>query len=381
MNHKPLTVIQVLPALNGGGVERGTLEIGQYLVQQGHRSIVVSAGGRMVEQLIQEGSEHFQARIGIKSPATLKYIPWFRKLLLNIRPDIIHLRSRLPAWICYLAWKSLPQNKRPHLVTTFHGQHSVNRYSKIMTCGEQVITVSEFMKKHILSAYPDVDAEKIVVIPRGIDTSRYYPGYRPDAQWLEQWSQYFPQTRNKKILTLPGRISRRKGIEDFIAVIKSLQSENYAVHGLIVGETNSQKNQYLNELKQLIQDQQLSHAITFTGHRSDLQNILAISDIVFSLSKKPESFGRTVTEALSMAVPVVAYDHGGVSEQLQQLFPTGKVPLNDIDAAAKTAKNILSQKNILISANETYTLARMCSETLAVYTRLTTPSKSNINNQ
>jgi len=144
MTNKPLTVIQVLPALNGGGVEKGTLEIGHHLSKNSHRSIVVSAGGRLVDHLTQEGSQHICADIGAKKLSTLKYILWFRQLLTDIQPDIIHLRSRLPAWICYMAWKSLPASQRPHFVTTFHGQHSVNRYSKIMACGERVITVSEF---------------------------------------------------------------------------------------------------------------------------------------------------------------------------------------------------------------------------------------------
>lgn len=374
MTEKSLTVIQVLPALNGGGVERGTLEIGKYLVQQGHRSIVISAGGRMVEQLIKEGSEHIQADIGAKKLSTLRYVFWLRQLLLEIRPDIIHFRSRLPAWVGYLAWKSLPKASRPRLVTTFHGQHSVNRYSAIMTCGECIITVSEMMKDYILKSYPTVTAERIQVIHRGVDTRDYYPGYRPDERWLKQWFEQFPQTRDIALLTLPGRLTRRKGIEDFIEIMANLRQTGVAVHGLIVGETHPKQAHYQQELAALIAVHGLENTITFTGHRSDLQNILSISSVVLSLSKIPESFGRTATEALSMGIPVVGYAHGGIEEQLNALFPEGNVAVGDIAMASAKIKEFLSSRPDVI-ANHCFTLDNMCSKTLGVYQSLMQSSR------
>ena len=375
MTTKPLTVIQMLPALNGGGVERGTLEIGKYLVQQGHRSIVISAGGRMVGQLTQEGSEHIQADIGAKKLSTLRYIFWLRQLLLEIRPDILHFRSRLPAWVGYLAWKSLPETSRPKLVTTFHGQHSVNRYSAIMACGERVITVSEMMKEYILRSYPTVTADKIRVIHRGVDTRIYYQGYRPDEFWLNQWFEQFPQTRDIALLTLPGRLTRRKGIEDFIEIMANLRQSGIAVHGLIVGETHPKQAQYQQELAKLIAAHGLENAMSFTGHRSDLQNILAISSIVLSLSKIPEAFGRTVTEALSMGIPVLGYDHGGVSEQLSELFPAGKVPVGDVSSATEKTAQFLTVSVPEIKPNRSFTLEKMCSDTLEVYQSLSVAEK------
>lgn len=367
MSTKTLTVIQVLPALNGGGVEKGTLEIGKYLAQHGHRSIVVSAGGRMIEQLIREGSEHIQADIGAKKLSTLKYIIWFRKLLQEIRPDIIHLRSRLPAWVCYLAWKSLPKASRPHLVTTFHGQHSVNGYSSIMTCGERVITVSEFMRDHILESYPKVDPKKIMVIHRGVDTKIYNPNYKADNLWKENWYKTFPQTQNTAILTLPGRLTRRKGIEDFIEIIAALTKADLPVHGLIVGEPHPKQINYKKELEESVARLGLERQITFTGHRNDLQNIMSISSAVLCLSKKPEAFGRTVIEALSMGIPVIGYDHGGVKEQLTQLFPDGRVPLNDIQQACIIFQEKILDNALIVKNNTAFTLDTMCSKTLSVY--------------
>lgn len=370
MSKKKLTVIQVLPALNSGGVEKGTLEIGRYLAAQGHDSIVVSAGGRMVQQLIAEGSRHIEADIGAKKLSTLKYITWFKKLMREIRPDIVHVRSRLPAWVVYLAWKSLTEDERPRLVSTFHGQHSVNRYSAIMTRSEHVITVSEMMRDYILQSYPEVDPGKISVIYRGVDTTIYHPNYRPDSNWLKEWYERYPRTRDTQLLTFAGRLSRRKGVEDFIEIIAELKKTSLPVHALIVGETDPKKTAYLHELGQLISDKQLNNDITFTGHRSDLQNIIAISATVYSLSKIPESFGRTVTESLSMGVPVVAYSHGGVREQLERLFPEGEVEVGNVTEAAEITRKLLTGGPLPIKPNDIFTLEKMCSETLKIYCEL-----------
>ena len=118
---KKLTVVQILPALESGGVERGTLEVGRYLVQNGHRSIVISAGGRMVEQLRREGSEHIAWDVGAKSLWSLRFVPRLRRFLRDNQVDILHARSRMPAWLAWLAWRGMEPIHRPRFVTTVHG--------------------------------------------------------------------------------------------------------------------------------------------------------------------------------------------------------------------------------------------------------------------
>jgi hypothetical protein len=213
-NQHKLTVVQVLPALDAGGVERGTLEVGKHLVECGHRSIVISGGGRLVEQLEREGSEHVQWDIGRKSPWTLRLIPQLRRFLRQNRVDIIHARSRLPAWICYLAWKGMPPKGRPHFITTVHGLYSVNAYSAIMTKGERVITVSQTVDDYVRKNYPKTDPGKLRLIYRGVDSSAFPRGHRPSAEWLERWYRQHPRTRNKTLITLPARITRWKGQQD-----------------------------------------------------------------------------------------------------------------------------------------------------------------------
>lgn len=366
---KKLTVIQLLPALNSGGVERGTTEIAHALVQAGHRSIVISAGGRLVEQLEREGSSHITLPIGEKKLSTLKYIWQLKKLFAELKPDIIHLRSRLPAWIAYLAWKKLPKDQRPHIVTTVHGPYSVNKYSAIMTVGERVIAVSNMIKSYITTYYPSTNPDKITVIHRGIDPQQYTYNYQPNASWLSQWKLDFPQLTDKFIITLPARITAWKGQEDFIHIIAALKQQGIHAHGLIVGETHPRKQQFLTTLKQRITELNLDKEISFTGHRSDLQNILAVSDIVLSLAKEPEAFGRTTIEALSMGIPVIGYDHGGVAEQLDTLFPEGKVPVEDIQAVVD--KVIAWQESMpTVGTDHPFTLQIMCQKTLEIYQEL-----------
>ncbi len=366
---KSLTVIQILPALNSGGVERGTTEIAKALVDAGHQSYVISAGGRLVEQLEREGTTHIALPVGEKKLSTLKYIWQLRKLFKEIKPDIIHLRSRLPAWIAYLAWRKLPKDDRPHIVTTVHGPYSVNKYSAIMTIGERVIAVSHMIKDYICDNYPQTQANKITVIHRGIDTELYHPNYQPDQTWLNQWQTDFPQLTGKWVLTLPARITAWKGQDDFISCIKQLKEHGLNIHGLIVGETHPRKQSFLLELQQRIESLGLNNDITFTGHRSDIQNILAISDIVFSLAKQPEAFGRTTIEALSMGIPVIGYNHGGVAEQLHTLLPDGLVKVNDIDAVVN--KVIFWQQNPPIVLKEhPFTLQLMREKTLTIYREL-----------
>jgi glycosyltransferase involved in cell wall biosynthesis len=366
---KKLTVIQLLPALNSGGVERGTTEIALALVKAGHRSIVISAGGRLVEQLEQQGSTHITLPIGDKKLSTLKYIWQLKKIFSELQPDIIHLRSRLPAWIAYFAWKKLPKDKRPHIVTTVHGPYSVNKYSAIMTIGEQVIAVSEMIKTYITSNYPSTDPQNITVIHRGIDPKQYYYGFKPEKSWLEQWHKDFPQLTDRLVITLPARITAWKGQDDFINIIKALKEKNISVHGLIVGETHPRKQQFLASLKQRISELNLDNDITFTGHRSDLQNVLAISDIVLSLANEPEAFGRTTIEALSMGIPVIGYDHGGVAEQLTALFPEGKVAIGDINSVINKIST-WQYAAPSVGKEHPFTLQNLCEKTLQIYSNL-----------
>ncbi|MEN9974478.1 MAG: hypothetical protein RLZZ282_484 [Verrucomicrobiota bacterium] len=365
-----MKIIQILPELDAGGVERGTLEIAAHLVRHGHESIVVSHGGRMVAELEQAGSRHIQLPVHRKALASLGQVPRLRALFTAESPDIIHVRSRLPAWLTWLAWKSMDRRKRPRLVTTVHGFYSVNAYSAVMTRGESVIAVSASVRDYILNNYPRTLPQNIRVIPRGIDPGAYGTHFRPSPGWLARWGAEHPNHAGKSVLLLPGRITRLKGHEDFFFLIDALKIAGVPVHGLVAGDTHEKKRGYLDELRKVVQTLGLEGDVTFLGHRADIREVMAVSDLVCALSQQPESFGRTVLEAMALGKPVVGYNCGGVGELLDTLFPSGRVPLADRARLVETTRCVLQNRQQPLLVGEPFTLAAMCRETLGVYQEL-----------
>ena len=359
----------MLPAMESGGVEQGTLEIGRALVAAGHESVVVSNGGRLVAELEREGSRHVTWDIGRKHPATLLDVRRFRGWLADERPAILHARSRMPAWICWLAWRRMPENRRPRFVTTVHGLYSVGRYSAIMTRGERVIAVSDTARRYIAENYPGADLGKITRIYRGVDQTQFHRGFQPSEDWLDRWWQDYADCDGKCLIALPGRLTRLKGHGDFIDVIERLRTTHPHAVGLVVGGIDPRHRAYADDLKRR------GRGIVFTGHRTDLREIMAISSAVVSLSQKPESFGRTVLEALSLGTPVVGYDHGGVGEVLSHLYPEGRAPVGDTDAVAAKLAAILDDPVVAGQSvrNYDFDVERMCVETLSLYGTLVRP--------
>lgn len=365
-----MNVLQVLPALNSGGVERGTLEVADYLVKQGHEALVVSSGGRLVRELEKLGARHITMPVHKKRLSSLFQVKAFRKLLEDEKPDILHVRSRVPAWIAYLAWRKMDRATRPRFVSTVHGFYSINRYSEVMTKGERVIAVSKSIREYISMNYPRTPLENVEVVYRGIDPVMYPHGYQPPADWLGKFQKEHPQLGGKRVFLLPGRITRLKGHGDFFDLLVSLKNEGCDVHGLVVGDTQQGKSAYMDELKNLVLEKGLADDVTFTGHRSDVREIMAVSDVVCALSQQPESFGRTVIEALAIGKPVLGYDCGGVGELLGEIFPKGRVPLGDTKRLFQTAKSILQSEEKPHVSEGSFTLEAMCRTTLELYKSL-----------
>lgn len=372
---KALKVLQLLPALDSGGVERGTLEIARALVAAGHESVVLSKGGRLVEQLQREGSRHIARDLGRKSPTTFLQYRALRRLFEAERFNIIHARSRLPAWVAWLAWRGMPAGARPHFITTVHGMHSVSRYSAIMCAGERVIAVSDTVRDYLRTHYPParwphLTDDRITVIPRGIDPAEFPRDHQPSDEWVARFHAEFPQITGRKVLTLPGRLTRLKGHHDFIRLVGKLVAEGLDVVGLIVGGEDPKRPGYAKEIRERVQAEGLGERIVFTGHRSDVREIYAISDCVLSLSSTPESFGRTVLEPLAMGRPVVGYAHGGVAEILGELFPLGAVAKGDVEAAAARAADVVAGRTATVEPNTRFLLERMQAHTLSLYSAL-----------
>jgi glycosyltransferase involved in cell wall biosynthesis len=202
-----------------------------------------------------------------------------------------------------------------------------------------------------------------------VDPAVFAPGYRPDAAWLSEWQRQYPQLQDSHLVTLPGRISRRKGIYDFLEIIAALRDTGIPVQGLVVGEFSRGAAGPGRQLRAGIQSLGLSDVLTFTGYRDDVREIMAVSAVVLSLSRQPESFGRTVNEALALGIPVAGYAHGGVGEQLARHFPAGLVTPGDTDAVVGRLREWFAGRPSLQGVRP-YTLQEMLDSTLALYQRL-----------
>ncbi|MDN5923398.1 MAG: glycosyltransferase, partial [Xanthomonadales bacterium] len=298
-----MTVLQVLPALHSGGAERSALEIARALVAAGHRSIVVSAGGRLVETLREQGSEHVTLDVGRKSLASLALVRPLRRLMAEAQVDIVHARSRLPAWLAWLALRGM--HPRPRWVTTVHGLNSPGWYSAIMTRGDRVIVVSLSARDYVLQHYPKVHAAQLTVIPRGVDAEEFPFGYRPDDTWKQAFAQQYPELTGAPLMLLPARGTRLKGHGEAIRLLADLKTRGVPARLLLLGVIEDGRETYVAELRALADALGVSDALVFSPPRKDVRDIYAIAALVLQLSVKPESFGRTVIEALSLCRPVL----------------------------------------------------------------------------
>ena len=369
-----MKIIQILPELDAGGVEGHVLDLAGFLASAGHESIVISNGGNMVAKLEQRGVRHVTMPVHRKSLRSLFHVRKLRACLRDEKPDVVHAHSRVPAWVTWLALRGMDPLTRPKFVTTVHGFYSVNAYSAIMTKGDRIIAVSESIRTYVEEKYPQCDPSRIVVIPHGIDPTIYHPDFKPSDAWLAQWHHEHPELIGKKLLLLPGRITRLKGHSDFFTLISELKKSGQPVCGLIAGNTHPKKQAYLQELQKQAHELGITNDIIFLGHRSDLRELMAVSDIVMALSQQPESFGLSVLEALALGRPVVGYDCGGVGELLNALYPTGKVPLGAHPKLLEVTWQIFKTAS-LPCGNNPYTLEKSLAATAEIYDFSPKPSR------
>jgi glycosyltransferase involved in cell wall biosynthesis len=359
-----MKILQILPELNIGGVERGVCDLSKALVEQGHQSFVISNGGKLESSLVASGGKHISMPVHIKRFKTLKLAKELYEVILDVNPDIIHVRSRMPAWVTYHALKKFKNNKPVH-VSTFHGLYSFPIYSKVMANVDHIISISNTVEDYIKTTYKVPD-EKITVIPRGCDLSEF--NQEPlDQSWKDEWYKEFPQTLNKKIIMLPARITKWKGVDDFINLINLINDES--IHAIVVGPVSKSKQKFFKKLQSKVQKLNLETKITFCGSRSDIVNVYKFADIVYNLSKTPEPFGRTTIEAASVGTKIMGWDHGGTKEILSELFPDGLVKLEDIQALKEKTLELLSDDDKKPKPN-TFTSERMINSTLEVYRSL-----------
>ena len=372
---RPLTVLQLLPALESGGVERSTLEVSAALVAAGHRALVVSAGGRLLPALLDAGAEHVALDIGRKSLATLGLVRPLRRLLAEQGVDIVHARSRLPAWIGWRALRGLPAAARPRFVTTVHGLNSPSRYSQVMVLGERVVCVSDTVRGYVLRHYPRTDPARLRVIPRGIDPAAFPRAPLPDRAARAVAVAADPRLGGDgPLLLLAGRGTRLKGHADALDLLSALRADGLDARLWMPGARDPARAAYVGELEARARELGLEDAVAITPPTSAIAAAYAASDLVLQLSRKPEAFGRTVVEALSTGRPVLGWDHGGVGELLRELQPAGATPAFDAQALRTGAHALLARDAAAAATIPAlplrYTLRSMQDATLSVYDEL-----------
>ncbi len=362
-----MRVVQLLPELNEGGVERGVVELNRELVKRGVESIVISAGGKQAAQIDVDGGRHVRFDVVSKNPLTAPLrVLQLQKILKQLQPDILHARSRVPAWLAYLANKNL---KIP-FVTTVHGFNSVNAYSRVMTYGDRVICVSNAIKDYIQEHY-QVPDEKIAVIPRGVDLQLFDPE-RVDSKFVDELTEKY-RLKGRFVVTAIGRITQLKDYETFIRGIVAAREIIPEVCGLIVGGVRQDKQAYFQLLQILVKDLGVEGIVHFVGSQQKIAEIYALSNIVVTCSRKPESFGRTAAEALAMNVPVIATRHGGVVDIVKDGVSGVLIAVEDV---AGIVAGIYKYRNLEVGdLRETvvnnFSLQQMVNRTLSLYLDLT----------
>ncbi len=335
-------VVQALAALSVGGSELVATELTEYLVSQGARVTVIAAPGPLQGRIEATGANYLPWPVNRKRLGTLRYIGKLRRWLGAEQPDLVHVHSRLPALLTTRALKGMRPAERPALVTSMHGCYSVSRYSGCMAQGDRVIAVSRTIRDYTLHNYP-VDEERLALIYGGTNHRAFPFGYQPDQPWYDDVFREFPELQGKRLLCLPGRLSRYKGHSTFINLIAALAADHPGVHGVILGPGRV-GSRFHDELVGLAQAGGIRNRITFTGERRDIRDWMAASELVFNLcSDPPEAFGRTVLEALYLGRPVLGWNHGGVAEILARIYPQGAVTPDSPTALLEKTREFLRQ--------------------------------------
>lgn len=366
-------IMQVLPSLEMGGVERGTVEMAAYLQKNGVHNIVVSTGGRMVEELQQLGVEHITLPISTKNPFKI----WlnaarFAHLMRERKISLIHVRSRAPAWSVKLA----SQKTGIPFVTTFHGFYGLKprwlkkRYNRVMTQGTKVIAVSDFVKDHLVSEY-GVAPEKIARIHRGADLTVFDPAHVTPEQ-IKEMREALQISADMPVIAMAGRFSRWKGHAVLARALGLIKHEGMT--GLFFGKKGSAEvmDRVQKELDQLPP----SRRVITIEKAMDMPVMCMLSDVMVSASTEPEPFGRVAVEAQAMGRIIVATDIGGSCETVIDGKTGFLVPPNNAQALADKLDFALNMKPEARAAMEkaarehvveNFSIEKMCAETVKLY--------------
>lgn len=372
----PATILQVLPSLESGGVERGTIEITQAIAEAGMKSLVASSGGGLVPLIARAGGEHITLPLQSKNPLTIwRNAHALHRLIVEHGVNLIHARSRAPAWSARLAARraGIP------FVTTFHGiyglQHRYKRfYNRVMADSDRVIAVSQFVAEHVVAEY-GVDPERIRLIPRGVDFAQFDEHKIVPARIRELTVDWLLPDDALPVIFCPGRISPMKGQDVLIEALALMNDVPFLC--IIAGKT--EHADYRDRLERLIVERGLGNKVRLRDATQAMNEAYTLSEIVVVPSIKPESFGRVAIEAQAMGKLVIATDHGGARETIianetGYLVPPGDATVLmealryglDRDAATKSAMSSYARQHV----RRHFTSDLMKERTIIVYREL-----------
>jgi len=318
---KKIKVLQVIPKLDYGGAETGCYDLAHFLPEQGCKSFIVTSGGALLKFIKKEKVKVFRLPVQSKNLILILYNAIIISLIILIHNiNIVHARSRAPAWSCLIATKITARK----FVTTFHGTYNFSNrfkkfYNSVMVRSHLVIAGSNFIFSHINENYGEFflnRKRKLLVIFRGINTS-YFNSQKISPLKIEKFSKKNNIDRKKFVILLPGRLTFWKGQKIFIEALKLLseQNNNQPFEGIILGGDQG-RSVYKKQLIALVEQYRLKKNIKIIDHCDEMPVAYKIANLVCSCSSEPEAFGRISVEAQSMGIPIIASDIGGSTETI-----------------------------------------------------------------
>ena len=368
-------VLQVLPSLVSGGVERGTVELAGALVEAGWTSYVASGGGPLEREIARAGGKHLTLPLASKNPLVMRRnTAELTRLIRRLGIDVVHARSRAPAWS---ACAAADATGRP-FVTTFHNAYGARtalkrRYNSVMARGDRVIAISDFVADHAADVY-GVGRDRLRTIPRGVDLEIFDPN-RVGAQRIVNLARQWRLPDGMPVVMLPGRLTRWKGGLDFIAAIAILGRTDICC--VLAG--SEQRAGFRRELEAAIHENGLAGLFRIVEECRDMPAAYMLADVVVSASREPEGFGRVIAEAQAMGRPVIATDHGGARETILPEVTGWLVPPRDPAALAAAINEALSLgaderqqlgQRAMAHIATNFTREAMCARTIEVYEEL-----------
>jgi glycosyltransferase involved in cell wall biosynthesis len=375
---RPPAVLQIVPRLVSGGAERGTIELAGALVAAGWTSYVASSGGPLERDIVRSGTTHLTLPLASKNPLIMRLnAAALARLIRRLGIDIVHARSRAPAWS---AWSAASATGR-HFVTTFHNAYdaglSVKRwYNSVMARGERVIAISQFVADYAAQVY-GIGPDRLRTIPRGVDLDIFDPS-RVGAERIVGLARRWRLPDGAPVVMLPARLTRWKGGLDFIAAIAALGRRDVCC--LLLGP--EQRRGFRRELEASIERNGLAGLFRIVEECHDMPAAYMLADVVVSASSDPEGFGRVIIEAQAMGRPVVATAHGGSRETIEPGITGWLVPPRDPPALARAIDRALSlgeaerscfARRTIAHIASRYTRQAMCARTIEVYEELLFP--------